>query len=605
MSSSYPAQIDIVNIPVVSSQSPLTPDYFNTLRGAIIAIEQTVGVNPASTYGTVGATLISLQNSISSTAISLNTGDLGGTNAVPLVIGLQGYPVSSQAPGLDNVLTWTGSSWTPVPSASIFMPAGDLSGNGTSQTVIGLRNNPISSQVPVTNDILSWNGSVWIPTLFAGDITGGAGTVHVVKINGANVPAAGSLVPGSVLQVNGSNSLTYTFLNLADGYVTGILPVTNLPSLLGDVTGTIISNTVIQIQGNPVHSQSLGASQDGYTMVWHNAGPYWEALPAPTGFTASGDLSGSAISQTVVALQGNAVKSGTLIASQDGYVLTWHNASSQWEALPETIAFIAGGDLSGSYSSQEVVGLLGHPLPSLSDGYLYWNGAAWQFYVLPTSYPPDGSAGGDLSGFYPNPTVAKIEGNPVLSQVLGALQDGYILTWHNAGGYWEALPNSSSSTVWNNDLVNSSISSQYVSSLSYSSSAAGGTIAINGTSSALQWSANNAGPVFNQNNPSNTNTPAAGSNFTIAAQTGTSAVSGNNNGGNGGELILSSGSGGTKQGSGSDGTAGSMLLQAGGATQLTIAPALVTVTSAITLSNYGTGIAHLDSSGNVTSSLNC
>ena len=41
--------------------------------------------------------------------------------------------------------------------------------------------------------------------------------------------------------------------------------------------------------------------------------------------------------------------------------------------------FTAGGDLSGTSTSQEVVGVLSHALPSIATGFLNWTGSAWAF----------------------------------------------------------------------------------------------------------------------------------------------------------------------------------------------------------------------------------
>jgi hypothetical protein len=50
-------------------------------------------------------------------------------------------------------------------------------------------------------------------------------------------------------------------------------------------------------------------------------------------------------------------------------------------------SFTAAQDLSGTSSSQEVIGILTHALPSLATGYLNWTGTAWNFGTVTPSLP--------------------------------------------------------------------------------------------------------------------------------------------------------------------------------------------------------------------------
>jgi hypothetical protein len=132
----------------------------------------------------------------------------------------------------------------------------------------------------------------------------------------------------------------------------------------------------------------------------------------------------------------------------DGQVLKWNDVSSSWE--PANDLNDGNGDCSDCddvFVNEGQADSISTPM--IQDGAVTdttVSDVAWNKITgKPSTYPPGGTAGGDLAGAYPNPTIAAGAVTQAKLSALGA-QDGYVLktdgssiSWapDESGGYWQ------------------------------------------------------------------------------------------------------------------------------------------------------------------------
>lgn len=119
-------------------------------------------------------------------------GDVSGQIGSLTVEKLQGRPVSSNAPSSGQALVWNGSAWAPTAvSSGTPTLSGDVTGASNSTTVGGLQGRTVAATAPSNGDVLTWTGSAWTPV--AG---GGGGSSNATQLQGYAVsdfePFAGS-----------------------------------------------------------------------------------------------------------------------------------------------------------------------------------------------------------------------------------------------------------------------------------------------------------------------------------------------------------------------------------------------------------------------------
>jgi hypothetical protein len=175
------------------------------------------------------------------TQLPLLAQDLGGNATAPKVVGLQGNPVSSTAPGSNQVLTWNGSAWGPATPSN--------SGTVTSVGLSMPAEFKVSGSPVTTSGTLAVNKANQNPNLFyAGPSSGSAAAPTFRSLVSADLPAATSTAMGAI-------------------------------QLGSDITGPAASPVVDGLQGRPVASTAPTANQ---VLTW-NGTAWTPATPSGGG----------------------------------------------------------------------------------------------------------------------------------------------------------------------------------------------------------------------------------------------------------------------------------------------------------------------------------
>lgn len=317
------------------------------------------------------------------TQIAASTGAAGtqGSSGGPLACSTGAAGASGAVLVICEFLTYQmgkPTGWTPSSMTEFAGPYWGPTDNGET--------NPWSASLPSLSGAVSatcYASSNEVASFGLALVSAAAAPVQTV-LSGTDLPL---LAKGSLITANGSQNVilpvgangTILTADSTQPCGLGYEAVGFTPA--GDLSGSGNSQEVVGIQSKPID----GGPTDGDVLKYSSSSGKWEPTALPGGFSAGGDLSGTGSSQEVVGIQSKPIDGGPT----DGDVLKYSSSSGKWEPTALPGGFTAGGDLSGTGSSQEVVGIQSKPIdggPTDGDVLKYSSSSGkWEPTALPST----------------------------------------------------------------------------------------------------------------------------------------------------------------------------------------------------------------------------